>query len=206
MPITKRPLCYGKPRGPRGPPLPKDFKSNAEEPGILKQILAKDFSSRVEIKNKFRPVSNYMDQVKLMRLNSHPPEVIEKFIARHEEYYRENPEDEDKLSKPKPKYPQYMEEVGTTFEEYVEWAKKNDWAEEQIEELYKAKERKEKSIEGRNKHLDEVFTRFSGKSSTSKPKPKPLRVRFKVKALTIDIGEEEGGEDAEDEAVSDSEL
>ena len=165
-------------------------------------MLTKDLSYR------FKLVSNYMDQVKLMQLNSYPPEVIEKFIARHEKYYQRNPKNNANLPKPtpNPKYPKYMEEVGTTFEEYVEWAKKNDWTEEQIEELYKAKELKEKSIEDRNKRLDEVFKRFSGKGSTAKPKAKPLRVRFKVKRLTIDIGEEEKGEDAATKAVPNSGL
>jgi hypothetical protein len=169
---TKRPLCYSRSRGPTGPPLPPDFKSNAPNAGIVKNILDRDLNIPI--------VSNFSETYDMSDI---------KCVGA---YFKTNHCD-SKMSD-KPVYPRYMEDIGDTFEEYVAWAKKHNWTDEQIEELYRKKEERENSIEDRNNHLENVFTRFVGKSSTTKPKPKPLRTRFKVKKLTIDIGEEDEDE------------
>jgi len=191
MPITKRPLCYNKPRGPSGPPVPSDFKSGVE-PGVLKGILEKDMTKPIVIESKFLPIANYNEYVRTLKLHSHPQEIIDSITKNHDEHYMKYHDIEQKEKEPKPVYAKYIDDVGATFEEFVEWARNNNWNDKQIKQLYENKAEWDNSIEDRNNHLEGVFKKFSGKSSTSKPKVKPFRSRFKFKVPTIDIGEEEG--------------
>lgn len=109
---------------------------------------------------------------------------------------------------PKLPMPEYAEDLeGYEFEDFVKWYRNNGWSEENIEQLYKKKEKHEADIAARNAHLDTVLSRYNGKSSTT-TKAKPLRTRFKVKslALQVDAEEAEEGEEGEDdsEMVQDS--
>lgn len=96
---------------------------------------------------------------------------------------------------PKLPMPEYAEDLeGYEFDDFVKWYRDNGWSEENIEQLYKKKEKHEADIAARNAHLDTVLSRYNGKSSTT-TKPKPLRTRFKVKSLTLQVDTEEEGED-----------
>lgn len=104
---------------------------------------------------------------------------------------------------PKLPIPQYAEDLdGYEFDDFVKWYRDNGWSEENIEQLYKKKEKHEADIAARNAHLDTVLSRYNGKSSTT-TKAKPLRTRFKVKRLTLQVDTEEEGED-DSEMLQDS--
>lgn len=221
IPLVKRPICYVRRNDPeyrskfgtRKPPA-----SNGD--GRISRIigsLGKGGFSDVG----WRPIARWEEHVETLKRTGHPNEIVDEIIEKHEEYYRNNPPPADpqlRVPEPSPTYTDHVYvhqkvnenghvsvKVCAPFEKFYstplhampDLYREAGYSEEFISNVQKKIDSFDERARVASIHLDEVMSRYSGKS-TPKPKKSNLRKQFKankLKSIIVDDDneEEEGG-------------
>lgn len=207
MTTHKRPLCYGRPpRRSSIPPPPVN-----EGSGRINEILSRVNRIPKNIRDEWRPVYDFDGYIHTLRINNHPKDIIDAIIARHEEYYRDNPPSNDTPpQKVSIRFPYDTIEhvkvetivnsdghvsvnMSCPFENFysekdpkkiIAMYEKSGFSEEQLCVLRNKFTLAENKWVIASKHLEEVMSRYSGKSST-RAKRKTLRSRFTTKKSAV---------------------
>jgi hypothetical protein len=86
------------------------------------------------------------------------------------------------------------------YDPYMKWYENNGWSGKDLARMRRRIVAFEASKPGRDAHLDNVLSRYSGKTAaTAVVKVKPLRVRFKQRAVKPIIDVNEGKDEGEEE-------
>ena len=86
------------------------------------------------------------------------------------------------------------------YDHYMKWYENNGWSDKDLARMRRRIVAFEASKPGRNAHLDNVLSKYSGKTAaTAVVKVKPLRVRFKQRVVKPIIDVNEGKEEDEGE-------
>lgn len=225
----KRPLCWVRRQNGEKLPPPRVPSSGSVKDGRLSQILSKLNDPVIKPQDTWKPVDDYENYLRVLKLNGHDEETIEKIRARHIKYYEENPPQEPE---PLPDYsipfkPSIDDETAmcmtmrddntisiriienpfrnfydksNTSDDYIEMYTRAGCSDALIERIRRKFEEKERVQEEASRHFERVMARYSGKSST-KPKKTSLRSRFarSMKSVAIKV------EDLEDDMGADDE-
>jgi hypothetical protein len=208
MTTHKRPLCYGRPRRSSiPPPVIKSYEGS----GRINEILSRVNRVPKNTRDEWRPVYDFDGYIHSLRINNHPKDRIDAIIARHEEYYRDNPPSNDTPpQKVSIRFPYDTIEhvkvetivnsdghvsvnMSCPFENFysekdpkkiIAMYEKSGFSEEQLCVLRNKFTLAENKWVIASKHLEEVMSRYSGKSST-RAKRKTLRSRFTTKKSAV---------------------
>ena len=217
---TKRPICWEKRHERRKSPLYNigGFSPPVTGTGGLQKIIDALDKSCVITRGEFHPIMDYKKYIAMLRIaNEHPPQVIREIERKHEEYYASHTESETLMWTPGVDLPNlvHSESEINGRQPFVRF---NHVPPREALPMYEAAgvsqevrtglEMKvtawEQGHESRNAVLDEVLSKYSGKTQARKKK-KSLRSRFvnKVKYIIKDddsIDQEEGGANDGDDA------
>lgn len=211
-PLTKRPICYVRRNDPEYRAKFGTRKPPAASGGRLTRII-ENINNCGPTYETWRPIARWEEHVAILKRTGHPNKIVEEIIAKHEEYYRKNPRPTDpKLRVPEPSPTStdqvYVKEDGTEVTPFKNFYstplhampdlyREAGYSEEFIYNLQKKIDRFDEKARLASIHLDEVMSRYSGKSAP-KPKKSNLRKQFKasrLKSIIVDDdNEEEGGE------------
>lgn len=200
--IPKRPLCYPRKPFTQGTPKP----TGPPAPRVLGALLDRVDATAKVAYDDWRPIADFKNYIEIRKREAKTEEhhkMIDDIIAKHEEYYKNNPKPEEE---PKPREPQYSNVIdpnhplagllkkNLTPQETIEIYKNAGYSREFLENLEKAFEEKEKKIAMNNDYIDKVLVNYPGKSTTKKKKVS-IRARFAAKMRNKNIIKEEDLED-----------
>ena len=202
----KRPICWVRRQNGEKLPPPRVPPPGGVKDGRLSSILSAITNKTVKTYDTWRPVDDYENYLRVLKLNGHDDETIEKIRARHIKYHEENP---PKEPEPLPDYSipfkastdgetamcmttrgdntisiriienpfRNFYDKSNTPEDYIEMYTKAGCSDAMIERIRRKFEEKERVQVEASKHYDRVMARYSGKSTT-KTKKTSLRSRF----------------------------
>jgi hypothetical protein len=216
----KRPLCWVRRQNGEKLPAPRTPPPGSVKEKRLSGLLERVKDQDVRVQDTWRPIVDYEDYLRFLKINGSSDEHIEKIRNRHIKYYEKNPPNEPK------QLPDYSipfkvsvddETVTTssgviqnpfknfydennTVEDYVNMYTKAGCSDALIEMVRRRFEEKERGHEEASRHFDRVMSRYSGKSST-KAKKTSLRIRFArtMKSTAIKAEDLEDDMDAGDD-------
>lgn len=223
----KRPLCWVRRQDDEKHPRPSRILSSTSDDCRLSQILNKLKAHTIRYENEWRPVHDYENYLRFLKLEGFDDEHIEKIRKRHIQYYEEN-----SINEPEP-LPDYsipfkpsiddeiamsmsMREDGTmsihiienpfknfydrsnTVDDYVEMYTRAGCSDALIERIRRNFEEKDHVQEEASRHFERVMSRYSGKGTT-KVKKTSLRSRFAKTLKTTTIKAEDLEDDMGDE-------
>lgn len=193
----KRPLCWVRRQNGEKLPAPRTPPPGSVKNGRLSKLLESAKDQTVRVEDTWRPVADYENYLRVLKMGGFSDDQIEKIRERHVRYYEENP---PKDPEPLPDYSIPFEvsvddetvttssgvienpfknfyDEKNTVEDYVNMYTKAGCSDALIERVRRRFEEKERICEEASRHFDRVMSRYSGKSST-KAKKTSLRSRF----------------------------
>jgi len=215
----KRPLCWVRRQNGEKLPPPHVPPSGSVKDGRLSQILSKLNDPVIKPRDTWKPVDDYENYLRDLKLNGHDEEIIEKIRARHIKYYEENPQKEPE---PLPDYSipfkastdsetamcmttrddntiyiriienpfRNFYDKSNTSDDYIDMYTRAGCSDALIKRIRRKFEEKERVQEEASKHYDRVMARYSGKSTT-KTKKTSLRSRFARSMKSVAIKAED---------------
>lgn len=215
----KRPICWVRRQNGEKLPPPRVPPPGGVKDGRLSQILSKLNDPVIKPRDTWKPVDDYENYLRVLKLNGHDEETIEKIRARHIKYYEKNP---PKEPEPLPDYSipfkastdgetamcmttrddntisiriienpfRNFYDKSNTPEDYIEMYTKAGCSDAMIERIRRKFEEKERVQGEASKHYDRVMARYSGKSTT-KTKKTSLRNRFARSMKSVAIKAED---------------
>ena len=224
-PIHKRPLCWvrrhsGEPFKARLPPNPPSKVKDGLLSGILERVST---ISRDESTDTWRPIHDYEDHIRFLKLRGVPEEELDSIRKKHEEYYEKNPRPEP-FTRPDLDVPvrnlasevivrmtpradgnvdtRVMENPFKTFynknntmDDYIRMYNMAGCSRDLIDHVRARFERVEQERAGSSEFMDRVMSKYQGKSS-NKVKKSHIRSRFGKKYMVVPIKVDDPEEDS----------
>lgn len=197
----KRPICWVRRNERRPSPVFNigEISPPNMGPGVLTKLInALDKPWTID-QGQFRPIMDYKKYISMLETQGeHPPEIIEEIRRKHEEYYSTHCESETRVTTLAPSLPdlKHTESAINGCQPFIDFNKVRDPQDtipmyvaagvspESIKYLEKRILNWKCGIPERNRTLDEILSRYSGKPQARKKK-KSLRSRFTRKVTSI---------------------
>ena len=212
----KRPICWVKRNERRPSPVFNigEISPPSMGPGVLTKLVnALDKPWTID-QGDFRPIMDYKKYLTMLEAQgAHPKEIIEKIRREHEQYYATHCHDPQIITNLAPRLPglEHVESEINGCQAFIEFNKVKDpqdtipmyiragVSQESIKFMEKRILHWKCGIAERNRGLDEILSKYSGKPQARKKK-KSLRSRFTRKVTSIvkeedlENDSDEGGE------------
>ena len=202
IPTThKRPICWTNRHLRRVSPLfdVGQISPPSVAPGRLLQMVDKINKPLTPWNENFVPVMDYKKYISLLEASNHPRDLIKKIRIKHEQYYETHCTHPHQILPVLPDIPDLIypdSEVNgctpfinfnkCTPRETIPMYIEAGLSEHYIKSIKNNIDKWERGIAGRNKVVDEVLSKYSGKPPARKKK-KSLRSRFMRKTAGVII-------------------
>ena len=211
----KRPICWVRRNDRRPSPVFNIGQISPPNmgPGVLTKLVQALDKPWVIDRGEFKPIMNYKKYIAMLEAQGdHPPELLEKMRKEHENYYATHCKVPAAITNLAPRLPglENTESEINGCQAFIEFNKVKDpqdtipmyiragVPQESIKFMEKRIIHWKCGIAERNRSLDEILSKYSGKPQARKKK-KSLRSRFTRKITSI-IKEEDPENDKDEEA------